>query len=67
VNYALKELAQYLGFKWRVTPAGALSIQWYSEYLKIRDDNILNRILPYTEDDCKAAMILKDAMAKLSQ
>lgn len=66
-SYSLKELAQYLGFKWRdETPSGALSIQWFNEFLKTRDEKILQRILIYNEDDCKATMILKDAIKKLS-
>lgn len=66
-SYSLKELAQYLGFKWRdETPSGALSIQWFNEFLKTRDEKILQRILIYNEDDCKATMVLKDAIKKLS-
>ncbi|MCL5423367.1 MAG: TM0106 family RecB-like putative nuclease [Nitrospirae bacterium] len=67
-SYSLKELAQYLGFKWRdETPSGALSIQWFNEFLKTKDETILNRILIYNEDDCKATMILKDALAIMGQ
>lgn len=66
-SYSLKELAQYLGFKWRdETPSGALSIQWFNEYLKNKDKAILNRILEYNEDDCRATMVLKDAIEKLN-
>ena len=66
-SYSLKEIAQFLGFKWRdETPSGALSIQWFNEYLKTGDEKILNRILLYNEDDCKATMILKDAIEKLN-
>lgn len=60
-SYSLKEIATYLGFKWRdETPSGALSIQWYNEYLKEKDKKIMERILKYNEDDCKATMIIKD-------
>ena len=66
-SYSLKDLAMYLGFKWRdSTPSGALSIEWYNKYLETKDDKILNRILLYNEDDCKATMVLKDAINKLS-
>jgi uncharacterized protein len=65
-SYSLKELATYLKFKWRdETPSGALSIQWFNEYLKSKSDKILNRILEYNEDDCKATMILKDGITGL--
>lgn len=64
-SYSLKDLATYIGFKWRDdTPSGALSIQWYNEYLKNKDKAILNRILEYNEDDCKALMVLKDKIEK---
>ncbi len=62
-SYSLKELATYIGFKWRdETPSGALSIQWFNEYLKTKDEAILKRILEYNEDDCKATMVLKDEL-----
>jgi len=65
-SYSLKSLATYLGFKWRdKTPSGALSIQWFNEYIKTGDDRILERILLYNEDDCKATMILKDELLTL--
>ncbi|MEK7595365.1 MAG: TM0106 family RecB-like putative nuclease [Patescibacteria group bacterium] len=63
-SYSVKEIAQYLGFKWRdETPSGALSIQWYNEYLKDQDPKKLQRILDYNEDDCKATMVIKDYLA----
>jgi len=66
-SYSLKALATYLGFKWRdETPSGALSIQWFNEYLESNDKDILKRILEYNEDDCKALMVLKDKLVKLS-
>ena len=65
-SYSLKEIALYSGFKWRdATPSGALSIQWYNEYLKTRDPLHLNRILEYNEDDCKATMIIKDNLQNM--
>jgi len=49
-SYSLKALAQYLGFRWRdETPSGALSIQWFNEYIKTQDEKILERILIYNE------------------
>lgn len=67
-SYSLKELAVYLGFKWRdETPSGALSIQWFNEYLKTNDDKQLERILLYNEDDCKATMVLKDGIERISR
>lgn len=65
-SYSLKDIAQYLGFEWRnKTPSGALSIQWFNEYLETKDEKILQRILLYNEDDCRATMVLRDEIEKL--
>lgn len=67
-SYSLKAIAQYLGFKWRdETPSGALSIQWYNNYLDTGDKKILERILLYNEDDCIATMVIKDALVKMEE
>ena len=66
-SYSLKALATYLGFKWRdETPSGALSIQWFNNYIESNDKDILKRILEYNEDDCKATMVLKDKIFELN-
>lgn len=66
-SYSIKDLAAYLGFKWRdETPSGALSIQWFNQYLETKHEKELKRILEYNEDDCKAMVVLKDALEKLS-
>lgn len=65
-SYSIKDIATFLGFKWRdETPSGALSIQWYNEYLQKKDPALLKRILEYNEDDCKATLVLKDGLEKL--
>ncbi len=65
-SYSLKEIATYLGFSWRdETPSGALSIKWFNDYIKKKDDETLKRILEYNEDDCKATMVVKDGIEKL--
>ncbi|OGG14410.1 hypothetical protein A2773_01985 [Candidatus Gottesmanbacteria bacterium RIFCSPHIGHO2_01_FULL_39_10] len=64
-SYSLKEIAQYLGFNWRdKTPSGALSIQWFNEYLEDKDPAKLHRIIEYNEDDCKATMVIKDYLTQ---
>jgi len=66
-SYSIKAIAQYLGFAWRdQTPSGALSIQWFNEYIEKKDDKILERILLYNEDDCRAMLMVKDKIQKLS-
>jgi len=59
-SYGIKAIAQYLGFEWRdETPSGALSIQWYNEYLTTGNEALLKRVLEYNEDDCKATLVVK--------
>jgi predicted RecB family nuclease len=66
-SYSIKEIATFCGFSWRdKTPSGALSIQWFNEYIKTGDKDILKRILEYNEDDCKATMVVKDKIKELS-
>jgi predicted RecB family nuclease len=56
-----------LGFNWQdETPSGAFSIQWFNELIETGDQRILNRLLVYNEDDCKATMVLKEALEKLT-
>lgn len=65
-SYSIKSIATHLGFKWRdETPSGALSIQWFNNYLETKKNSDLDRILKYNEDDCKATLVLKDALMKL--
>ncbi len=64
-SYSLKDIAKYLGFSWRdISPSGALSIQWFNEYLKDKNPTKLRRIIDYNEDDCKATMVIKDYLEK---
>lgn len=65
-SYSLKSIADYLGFKWRdESPSGALSIQWFNEYIEKKDTEILERIVEYNEDDCKATMVVKEGIADM--
>ncbi len=66
-SYSVKDLAGYLGFKWRdSTPSGVLSIQWFNEYLLTASPDVFKRIIEYNEDDCRATMVLKDGLVRLS-
>ncbi|OGC11551.1 hypothetical protein A3K48_03470 [candidate division WOR-1 bacterium RIFOXYA12_FULL_52_29] len=59
-SYGLKQIAKIIGFKWRdEDPSGANSIAWYNQYLKGKDDVVMQRILDYNEDDCKATFEVK--------
>jgi len=65
-SYSLKEIARYIKFDWRdKNPSGALSIQWFNEYMEDKDPVKLKRILEYNEDDCKATMVIKGLFRKM--
>jgi predicted RecB family nuclease len=60
-SYALKPIARWLGFEWRDAKAnGAQCVCWYDEWLKTGDRSILEAIVRYNEDDCRATYIVKD-------
>lgn len=61
-SYGIKQIARLVGFRWRdPDPSGANSIAWYNEYLQNpAREEILERILAYNEDDCRAMIAVKD-------
>ena len=60
-SYSLKSLANWLGFEWRDPNAsGDQSVCWYDKWLKSGDRNLLELLLRYNEDDCRATLYLKD-------
>lgn len=53
--YSLKDIAQYLGFRWRHEDASGLnSVLWFEEWLRTGDREVLDDILRYNEDDVLA-------------
>ena len=65
-NYSVKTLAQYLGYKWRdENPSGAASIQWFNDWCQSQNPKVLQRILDYNEDDCRAMIVLKDKLLEM--
>ena len=65
-SYSVKDLAQYLGFRWRdESPSGAESIEWYHRWLEFKNPEIKERILQYNEDDCRAMMVLLEGIQSL--
>lgn len=69
--YTLKDIAKYLGFRWRHKQASGLnSIQWYAEWRRgarsAKGKRMLKDILEYNEDDVKATRVLKEFLAGLA-
>jgi len=68
LDYSIKSLAKYLGFRWRDThPSGAESIEWYHNWVSSGDESIKHRILEYNEDDCIAMRVLLDALRDIHE
>lgn len=66
-GYGLKPVAKYIGFNWRQEDVNATeTIVLYLEYLEDGDKKKLQKIIDYNEDDCKATMVIKDYLKKLS-
>jgi len=60
-SYALKPIARWLGFEWRDAKAnGAQCVCWYEEWLQTGDRSLLEAIVRYNEDDCRATYVVKD-------
>ena len=60
-SYSLKALANWIGFYWReTTGSGDQSVCWYDSWLATQDRALLESILSYNEDDCRATRHLKD-------
>jgi predicted RecB family nuclease len=65
-SYSIKDLAKYLGFRWRdESPSGAESIEWYHRWLEKEKPEIKERILQYNEDDCIAMRVLLEGIKTL--
>ncbi len=60
-SYSLKSLANWLGFYWREHGAGGdQCVCWYDQWMKTGDRTLLDSILRYNEDDCRATLHLKN-------
>ncbi|MBU1126521.1 MAG: TM0106 family RecB-like putative nuclease [Patescibacteria group bacterium] len=59
--YSLKDIAKYLGFKWRMNEASGLdSVLWYEEWLENGDTKALEDIVNYNEDDVRATWLVRN-------
>jgi predicted RecB family nuclease len=59
--YSLKDLAQYIGFRWRHDDASGLnSVLWFEEWLKNGNQQALTDVIEYNEDDVRATWELRN-------
>ncbi|WP_434222230.1 TM0106 family RecB-like putative nuclease [Limnospira platensis CENA597] len=67
-SYALKSIARWMGFEWRDAKAnGAQCVCWYEEWLKTGDRTLLDAIVRYNEDDCRATYHVRRWLADFVQ
>jgi predicted RecB family nuclease len=64
-SYSLKSIAPYLGFNWRLQDINAQqSLVLYLDYIKNNNQEAIEKILIYNEDDVIATRIVKDFLVK---
>lgn len=64
-SFSLKAAAPAFGFKWRQDDCGAMdSMVYFTNWLKTGKNELLEKVLMYNEDDCKAMLVLEEALRK---
>lgn len=66
ISLSLKEVAKFIGFKYRGMASGQDSIVLFYQFLESKDKKIMQRILDYNEDDVRATLEVKEFLEKLS-
>ena len=62
-SFSLKAAAPAFGFNWRQDDCGAMdSMVYFTNWLKTGNDELLLKVLMYNEDDCKAMLVLEEAL-----
>ncbi|MEL7037920.1 MAG: TM0106 family RecB-like putative nuclease [Cyanobacteria bacterium J06592_8] len=60
-SYALKPIARWMGFEWNDPSAnGAQCVYWYEKWLQTGDHTLLDTIVRYNQDDCRATFHVKE-------
>jgi len=62
-SFSLKAAAPAFGFNWRQDDCGAMdSMVYFTNWLKTGNNELLQKVLMYNEDDCKAMLDLEDKL-----
>ena len=62
-SFSLKAAAPAFGFSWRQDDCGAMdSMVYFTNWLKTGRDELLQKVLMYNEDDCKAMLYLENKL-----
>ncbi|ACC98274.1 putative nuclease (RecB family) [Elusimicrobium minutum Pei191] len=65
-SLSLKAAAPAFGFNWRQGDCGAMdSMVFYTNWCKTGDNNLIEKVLMYNEDDCKAMIYLDEYLQKI--
>jgi len=65
ISMSLKEVAGFLGFEWQGMADAQESIVLYLQFLDTQERELLQRIIQYNEDDCRATLVVKEFLASL--
>jgi predicted RecB family nuclease len=64
----LKDIANYLGFRWSEPDASGLkSLVWRQQWLDSRNNDLKSRLLRYNQEDCLALKRVTDTLFQISQ
>ncbi len=67
-SYSLKHLARWIGFEWRDPGiSGSQCVCLYDQWLKTGDRTLLDTVLRYNEDECRATYHLKNWLVDFLQ
>lgn len=62
-SFSLKAAAPAFGFNWRQDDCGAMdSMVYFTNWLKTGNDELMQKVLMYNEDDCKAMLYLEEKL-----
>ena len=62
-SFSLKAAAPAFGFNWRQEDCGAMdSMVYFTNWLKTGNEGLLQKVLMYNEDDCKAMLVLEESL-----
>ncbi|MEK6822787.1 MAG: TM0106 family RecB-like putative nuclease, partial [Nanoarchaeota archaeon] len=66
-TFRLKEFGKALGATWREGMNAKESMALYEEFQQAQDENVLQKIVDYNEDDVRAMVVLKDWLVEQSR
>jgi predicted RecB family nuclease len=66
LSNSLKDVANFLGFRWSSAEASGLqSVAWREQWEDVRDEALKTKILQYNRDDCLALRVLSAFIASI--